>query len=362
VFEYYGGIITLKGLILSGGLGTRLRPMTYSQQKQLIPVANKPVLFYGIEDLIEAGIKDIGIIVGPNKDQVMEMVNTVKWDADISFINQDEPLGLAHTIKISKDFLKDDSFVMYLGDNILRRGVVDFVNDFNNSDCEASVLLNEVDNPWEFGIAKLNSKNEIERVIEKPKDPPSNLAVIGVYAFKSTVHQAVEHIKPSWRNQLEIVDAIQWLIDNGYTVKSGQVTGWWKDTGRPEDILEANHLILDGVKKDIQGKVLKSKVKGRVVTDSTCSVENSVVKGPCILGKNVVVKNSYIGPYTSIGEGSHIESSEIEDSVVMNDAEIVGVSHRITDSLIGKNVKIMKGNGFPTGNKYILGDFSQIII
>lgn len=352
----------MKGLILSGGLGTRLRPMTFSQQKQLIPVANKPVLFYAIEDLIEAGISDIGIIVGPNKEQVMETVNGSDWDANISFIDQDEPLGLAHTIKISKDFLKDDPFVMYLGDNILRRGVVDFVNDFNNSDCEASILLNEVDNPAEFGIASLNKKNEVERVIEKPKDPPSNLAVIGVYAFKSTVHQAVEEIKPSWRNQLEIVDAIQWLIDKGYMVKSGQVTGWWKDTGRPEDILEANHLILDAVKKDVKGQIIESKIKGRVVIDPSCTIEKSVVKGPCILGKNVKIKDSYIGPYTSIGEGAYVESSEIEDSVVMNDAEIIGVTHRITDSLIGKNVKIKKGNGFPTGNKYVLGDSSQIII
>ena len=237
----------MKGLILSGGFGTRLRPLTYSQQKQLIPVANKPILFYAIEDLIEAGIKEIGIITGPNKEQVVSAVESVNWDATIEFIEQSAPLGIAHTIKIAKNFLKNDSFIMYLGDNILKEGVVEHVKDFKNSDCEGSILLMEVDNPQEFGIAVLNKEGEIIKLVEKPKNPPTNFAVIGIYMFRPAVLQAVEEITPSHRNQLEITDAVQWLIDNGYKVKSSFVTKWWKDTGKPEDILHANRLIIDDI-------------------------------------------------------------------------------------------------------------------
>lgn len=352
----------MKGLILSGGFGTRLRPLTYSQQKQLIPVANKPILFYAIEDLIEAGIKDIGIIVGPNRDQVVETVGGVDWDANIEFIEQEAPLGIAHTIKISKGFLGNDSFIMYLGDNILRKGVVDFVNDFNKSEYEASILLCEVNNPEEFGIAKLNDDGDIVKVVEKPKNPPSNLAVIGVYLFKPAVLKAVDEIKFSWRNQLEIADAIQWLIDNGYRVKASQVTGWWKDTGKPEDILEANHLVLDAIEKDVKGEIVNSRIEGRVQVQNSSKISDTVVKGPCIIGQNVVIENSYIGPYSSIGDNCKILSSEIEGSVIMNGTEIRGVDRRITDSLIGRNVKILRKDGFPKGNKLFLGDSSQVIL
>ena len=352
----------MKGLILSGGYGTRLRPLTYSQQKQLIPVGNKPVLFYAIEDLIDAGIDDIGIIVGPNKEQVMETVKGRNWDANIEFIYQSEPKGLAHTIIVAEKFLDGQPFIMYLGDNLLKEGVVDHVNKFLNSDSEASILLTEVPNPQEFGIAKLNEKNEVVQLIEKPKDPPSNLAVIGIYLFRPAIFQAVKEIKPSWRNQLEIVDAIQWLVDNGYKVKSAFVQGWWKDTGKPEDIIHANRLVLDEIKETKNfGALENAKINGRVIIEENAAVENSIIKGPAIVGKNCKVMNSYIGPYTSIGNNCEITNTEIEDSVIMEGTKINGIK-RIVESLIGRGVEIIKNDGLPEGHKLVIGDNSQVRI
>jgi len=346
-------------LILSGGLGTRLRPLTYSQQKQLIPVANKPILFYAIDDLIDANIHDIGIIVGPNKNLVIETVMSVEWDANIRFIQQETPLGIAHAIKISKDFIGDDSFILYLGDNILKGGVVDQVTDFKNSDCECSIFLMKVDNPEAFGIALLNDNNEVVKLIEKPKKPLSNLAVIGVYLFRSKVFNAVEEIKPSNRNLLEITDAIQWLIDHDYKVKSTLVTKWWKDTGKPEDILEANRLILDDLDSDQSVKV-KGKIRGRVsIGKGTKLNENSVIKGPAIIGRDCLIKDSYIGPYTSIGNNCKIFNSELEDSVVMDGVMLVNIGN-IIDSLIGRDVTMEKNSSVPKGNKFIIGDNSQV--
>jgi len=350
----------MKGLILSGGFGTRLRPLTYSQQKQLIPVANKPILFYAIEDLIEAGIKEIGIITGPNKEQVVETVSSVDWDAHIEFIEQDAPLGIAHTIKVAKSFLGNDSFIMYLGDNILKEGVVEHVKDFENSDCEGSILLMEVDNPEAFGIAVLNEKNEITQLIEKPKNPTSNLAVIGVYLFRPKIFEAVEEIKPSKRNLLEITDAVQWLIDHGYKVKSSFVTKWWKDTGKPEDILHANRLIIDDIDSNNLGEVVDSEIKGRVqINKNTIIEKNSTVKGPVIIGENCRISDSYIGPYTSIGNNCEITGTEIEDSVVLDGVKIIS-GGRIIDSLIGRGVKIYKNNRKPEGRSFIIGDNSEV--
>lgn len=352
----------MKGLILSGGFGTRLRPLTYSQQKQLIPIANKPILFYGIEDLIEAGIKNIGIIIGPNKDEVIKTVNSVTWDANIEFIEQEHPRGIAHTIKIAKDFLKGDSFIMYLGDNILREGVIDHVRKFDSSDCEGSILLTEVDNPEDFGIAFLNNKNEIVKIVEKPINPQSNLAVIGVYLFRSKILDAVEEIKPSKRNLLEITDAIQWLIDHDYRVLSSMVKHWWKDTGKPEDILHANRLILDDISTDNQGLVVSSEIRGRVKIEKETVIDNnSMVKGPVLIGKNCRISNSCIGPYTSIGDNCKIVGSEIEDSVILNGVSIQNCG-RIVDSLVGRDVKIFKKEGLPDGRRLIVGDNSEVFL
>ena len=350
----------MKGLILSGGLGTRLRPLTYSQQKQLIPVGNKPVLFYAIEDLIEAGIKDIGIVVGPNKEQVIETVKSEDWNASIRFICQPEPKGIAHAIIVAEEFLQNQPFVMYLGDNILKEGIVEHVEEFKQSDAEAHILLTEVPNPQEFGIAELNEKNEIIRLVEKPKNPPSNLAVIGIYMFRPAIFQAVKEIKPSWRNQLEIVDAIQWLIDHSYKVKSAFVKGWWKDTGKPEDIIHANRLVLDEIEETKNLGILKnSKINGRVIVEENAIIENSLIKGPAIIGKNSKIINSYVGPYTSIGANCEIINTEIEDSVIMEGTKIEGVG-RITESLIGRNAKIVRNVDLPRGHKLVVGDNSEV--
>jgi len=352
----------MKALILSGGHGTRLRPLTYSQQKQLIPVANKPVLFYAIEDVIEAGIHEIGIIIGPNAEQVKKTVLSREWDAEIEFIYQGEPKGLAHAILVAREYLGDDDFVMYLGDNILREGIVKHKEHFEKGNYDASILLTEVPNPQQFGVVELSEDGKtIKRLIEKPKVPPSNLALVGIYFFKSVIHEAVRNIKPSWRNELEITDAIQWLIDHGYKVGWTRVTGWWKDTGKPEDLLDANRLILDDLKPDIRVQT-KARIHGRVVIGEGSEIdENTVIKGPVILGKNVRIKNSYLGPYTSIGDNVIIENTEIEDSIILQDSEIRDAG-RIVESLIGRGVKILKGNTHPLGRKLVVGDNSRIIL
>ncbi len=348
----------MKALILSGGSGTRLRPLTYSQQKQLIPVANKPVLFYAIEDVIEAGAEEIGIILGPNKDQVIDTVRSVNWDADIEFIYQGEPKGLAHTILVAERFL-DDDFVMYLGDNILRDGIVRHEQRFRSMNSDASVLLTEVEDPQRFGVADLNPDGSIKRLVEKPKVPPSNFALVGVYFFRSVIIDACKNIKPSGRNELEITDAIQWLIEHGYKVDASFVEGWWKDTGKPEDIFEANRLILDDLKTKNEGQVHNSRVLGRVVIEKGTKVERSVIMGPCIIGKDCLLSDSYIGPFTSIGQGCRISGTEVEDAIIMDDSQILNAG-RIVESLIGKNVKIQENASLPKGHRFIVGDNSEI--
>ena len=351
----------MKGLILSGGHGTRLRPITYSQQKQLIPVANKPILFYAIEDVIEAGIKDIGIIVGPNKEQVMERVNNAKFDAEITFIEQDAPRGLAHAVLIAEEFIGDESFVMYLGDNILKEGIIKHTENFRKKNFDASIMLTEVDNPEEFGVAELRGNGGITRLIEKPEKPPSNLALVGIYFFNHLIHEAVKNIKPSWRNELEITDAIQWLIDNGYDVAASVVSGWWKDTGKPEDILDANRLILDDLTVEIKGEV-EGEIRGRVSIGKGTTVDgNSLIKGPALIGMNSIIKDAYIGPYTSIGNNCKIINSGVEDSVVMDGAKLINAGN-IADSMIGRGAVIEKNKSLPKGSKFIIGDNSWVRI
>ena len=350
----------MKGLLLSGGHGTRLRPITYSQQKQLIPVANKPILFYAIEDLIEAGIREIGIIIGgPNKDQVIDTVKASNWEAEIKFIYQDEPKGLAHAILVAEEFL-DEDFVMYLGDNILREGIVEHAKKFKENNYDASIMLTEVENPQQFGVADIKKDGSI-RLVEKPAVPPSNLALIGVYFFKPIVFESCKSIKPSWRNELEITDTIQWLIDNNYKVGWTKIEGWWKDTGKPEDILEANRLVLDDIKMNNEGTIKgRSRIIGRVTIGKGAKIENSLLKGPSLVGENCLIKNSYVGPYTSIGMDCIIEDTEIEDSIVMQKSEISG-GGRIIESLIGKEVKIKRKTDLPSGKKVVVGDNSELI-
>jgi len=351
----------MKGLILSGGKGTRLRPLTFTQAKQLVPVANKPVLFYGIEALVEAGIKEIGIVVGDTKDEIMDAVGDgSRWGIQVQFIEQEAPLGLAHAVKISESYLGKDSFVMYLGDNILKSGIKSLVEEFQEHKPSSLILLTEVPNPQLFGVAELKD-GKVVRLVEKPKKPMSNLALVGVYMFDFHVFEAVNAIKPSWRNELEITDAIQYLIDKDYAVHPHLVTGWWKDTGKIEDILEANRLILESIKSQIDGKVdASSQIKGEVIIERGVLVKNSTIRGPAIIGAETEIIDSYIGPYTSIQSKCKIIKTEIEHSIVMEGSEIRDVGSRIDESLIGREVKIFKSPPKPSVYRLMVGDKSEI--
>ncbi|MEO0184723.1 MAG: glucose-1-phosphate thymidylyltransferase [candidate division WOR-3 bacterium] len=353
----------MKGLILAGGFGTRLRPLTYTSAKQLIPIANKPIIFYGIESLANAGIKDIGIVVGDTAEEVKQTVgNGEKWSAKIEYILQPEPLGLAHAIKISRGFLKDESFIMYLGDNLLKEGVGDFVRKFQQIKSDALILLTEVNNPQEFGVAVVNKEGTVKKLIEKPKEPPSNLALVGVYLFNKNIFTAIENIRPSWRNELEITDAIQWLLDNNFNVVSDKVKGWWKDTGKPEDIIEANLLILENIEPLNQGTLIDTNTNGRVRIGSGTTIEKSIIRGPVVIGSNVHITNAFVGPFTSIGDKVVIKNSEIECSVVMEGAKIENVNKRIDRSIIGKNVIITQTEVSPRSHRFYLGDQSFVEI
>jgi len=354
----------MKGLILSGGRGTRLRPITYTSAKQLIPIGNKPILFYGIEALIEAGIKEIGIVVGETKNEIISAVekeNAAVWNIKIKYIYQEEPLGLAHAVKISKDYLGKEPFVMYLGDNLIKGGIKKFVDKFTKDrGTNAQLLLVKVDHPEQFGVAEFKD-GKIVRLVEKPKTPPSNYALAGIYIFDESIFEAIEHIKPSWRNELEITDAIQYLIDNNYRVNFDYAVGWWKDTGKVEDLLEANRLVLEEMEPYNRGVVdEKSRIEGRVVIEEGCEIINSLLRGPVIIGKNSKIVNSYIGPFTSIHYSVVVENSEIEYSIILAETKIYGV-RRISESLIGRNVEIMhKNDKIPAGYRITAGDSSKI--
>lgn len=352
----------MKGLILSGGHGVRLRPLTHSQQKQLIPIANKPILFYVIEDLIDSGINDIAIIVGPNKEQIIETVSSVKWNARISYIYQDAPRGLAHAVKIAKDFTGNENFVMYLGDNLLKEGSKEFVEDFVISNVDASILLTEVEDPTQYGVALVDEQNKvIVKLLEKPKNPPTNLSIVGIYGLTPKIYDAIENITPSWRGELEITDALHWLIEQNYTVRYKRVTGWWKDTGMPEDIIDANRLVLDTIKTNIKGEITDSTRSGEIIIGENSIIKgNSKLYGPLIIGKNCTVNNSIIGPYTSIGNNSTIENTNVEDSIVMENAKITDIN-KISKSLIGKSVSI-NNNKISNEISLMIGDNSRVII
>lgn len=353
----------MKGLILSGGKGTRLRPLTFTQAKQLVPVANKPVLFYGIEALIGAGIREIGIIVGDTKDEIREAVGDGRrWGRDvrITYIEQPEPLGLAHAVMIAERFLGRDSFVMYLGDNILKSGILSLVEEFRQEKPNALILLTPVPDPTMFGVAELDD-GRVVKLVEKPKEPKSNLALVGVYMFDQHVFEAVKAIKPSWRNELEITDAIQYLVDHGYRVQPHLVTGWWKDTGKIEDILEANRLILETLSGSVEGTVDHgSRVSGEVVIEKDVSVRSSTIRGPAIIGAGSEILDSYIGPFTSIQKNCRIVKTEIEHSIVLEGSEIIDIGSRIDESLIGREVRIYKCPPKPLAYRFMVGDKSEI--
>ena len=353
----------MKGLILSGGKGTRLRPLTYTSAKQLVPVANKPVLFYGIEALCEAGITDIGIVVGDTQAEIRAAVGDgSRWGATITYIEQDAPRGLAHAVKISRDFIGDDPFVMYLGDNLLNRGIVGFVEQFVKEKPAAQILLTPVPDPQMFGVAELEG-DKVHRLVEKPKQPKSNLALVGVYMFGPEIFTSVNNIKPSFRNELEITDAIQDLIDRGLRVNPHLVSGWWKDTGKLEDMLEANRLILEVLTPRVEGTVdASSKIEGTVVIEKGAVIQNSVVRGPAVIGPGAKIIDGYVGPFTSIGKDVEINKSEIEHSIVLEGSLIHDLETRVADSLIGRGVKIPRLPLQPVAHRFMLGDNSEVWI
>jgi len=352
----------VKGLILSGGKGTRLYPLTYTSAKQLIPVANKPVLFRVIESIRDAGINDIGIVIGDTGEEIREAVGRGgRWDVNITYIEQDEPLGLAHAVKVSSGFLDNDRFVMFLGDNVIQGGISPLIAEFANSDWNSQIVLTRVNHPEQYGVAELDDQGHIARLIEKPKDPPSDLALVGIYMFDHSVMEAVNAIEPSWRGELEITDAIQWLVDQGKAVNAYIHRGWWIDTGRPGDMLEANDLVLEELNYRTEGYVDRDSQVGRRVTiEKGAEIINSVVRGPCIIGEDSRIVNSYIGPFTSIYHHVLVENSEIEHSVVLEYSQIKNIGARIQDSLIGRYAKIERSPIKPKAHKLTLGDHSQV--
>jgi glucose-1-phosphate thymidylyltransferase len=352
----------MKGLILSGGRGTRLRPLTYTSAKQLIPVANKPVLFRVIEAIRDAGITDVGIVTGDTVDQIkMAVGDGDRWGVRITYIRQDQPLGLAHAVKVSQDFLGDERFVMFLGDNVIEGGISSLIEQFAESEWNSQIVLTQVEHPEHYGVAELNGEGRIVRLVEKPKQPPSDLALVGIYMFDHHIHQAVDGIEPSWRGELEITDAIQWLVEHDYKVYPYIHRGWWIDTGKQEDMLEANGLVLEELTPTIEGFVDRdSTVDGRVTIQQGAEIINSVVRGPCIIGEHTRVVNSYIGPFTSIYHHVLVENSEIERTIVLENSEICDIPARIQDSLIGRDVRLTRSSIKPKAYKLTLGDHSQV--
>ncbi len=340
--------MAVKGLILAGGAGTRLRPITHTGAKQLVPVANKPILFYGLEQLAEAGIAEVGIVVGDTAAEIAAAVGDgSRWGLTVEYLPQTAPLGLAHAVRIASDFLGDDDFVMYLGDNLLRQGVAPLVADFaaersGPAPCASRILLARVPDPHRFGVAALGADGTVEALVEKPAEPPSDLALVGVYLFDRRIHEAVRAIVPSARGELEITDAIQWLIDQGHPVRHHVLDGYWKDTGTLQPLLEGNRLVLEALEARVDGAVDEgSRIEGRVVLEAGAEVKGSIVRGPAIIGAGTRIVDSYVGPFTSIDRDCEVVDSEVEHSIVLAESRIIGI-RRLIDSLIGRQVLVTR--------------------
>ena len=371
----------MKGLILAGGAGTRLRPITHTSAKQLVPVANKPILFYGLESMADAGIKQVGIIVGDTGDEIRAAAGDGSlWGLEITYLPQDAPLGLAHCVLIARDFLGDDDFVMYLGDNMLRARIREFVDHFeaertraaqptlaasadpsgSHDPPAAQIHLVRVADPRQFGVAELDATGRVVRLVEKPAKPPSDLALVGVYLFDRRIHDAVRAIRPSARGELEITDAIQWLIDAGYPVRSQLLEGWWIDTGKRTPLLEANRLVLETLEPRIDGSVdAESRIEGRVVIEAGARIVRSTVRGPTIIGEGARIVDSFVGPFTAVGGGCEVVATDLEHSVVCAESSVTD-GGRIIDSLIGKRVTIRRSAGQPVATRLMLGDDCEV--
>lgn len=354
----------MKALVLSGGSGTRLRPITHTSAKQLVPVANKPVLFYGLEAIAGAGITDVGIVVGDTAPAIEAAVGDgSKFGVKVTYLRQDAPRGLAHGVLIARDFLGDDDFVMYLGDNFIVGGITALVEEFKAAGPAAQIMLQQVSDPRSFGVAELDpATGRVRNLEEKPEQPKSDLVLVGVYLFTAAIHTAVASLKPSWRGELEITEAIQWLLDNGHTVNSTTITGYWKDTGNVTDMLEVNRLVLEGLEPRLDGEVDDAcEIIGRVVVEAGARVSGSRIVGPVIVGAGSTVTGSYIGPFTAIDEGCAVDDSEIEYSIVLSNASIRGV-RRIEASLIGHYAEVTPAPRVPRAHRLVLGDHSKVQI
>ncbi len=353
----------MKALVLAGGAGTRLRPITHTSAKQLVPVGNTPILYFGLRSLADAGITEVGIVVGDTAEEIRQSVGDGSaFGLEVTYIPQEAPLGLAHAVLIARDFLADEPFAMYLGDNFLLGGITDLVAEFSASDADAQILLTQVANPSQFGVAELDETGKVVRLEEKPKEPRSDLALVGVYLFRTDIHEAVRSIKPSARGELEITEAIEWLIRNGRDVRSHVVTGYWKDTGRVEDLLECNRAVLESVETRVEGDVDdESELIGRVVVAKGTRVVRSSIRGPVVIGEGASIVDTFIGPFTAIGDGCVLDSCEIEYSIVLADSSIRGV-RPITTSLIGRNAVITPATGPRRSHRLVIGDHSQVEI
>ncbi len=360
----------LKGLILSGGKGTRLRPITHTSAKQLVPVANKPVLFYGIEAMAQAGIEEVGIIIAPDTGPEIEAAagDGSRFGVRITYVVQDEPAGLAHAVLTAEEFLGGSPFVMYLGDNLLQGGISDLVAAFREHGPEALILLTPVADPENYGVAVLapaqagQTTRRVVRLVEKPAQPVTDLALVGVYMFTARIHEAARAIRPSARGELEITDAIQHLVDSGLRVEPHIVQGWWKDTGRLEDMLEANRLILDNILRSVEGELVDSQVEGRVVVERGARLERTKVRGPAVIGAGAQLRDCYIGPYTAIGERCSITGAEVEHSILLEGSSVCELDGRMESSLLGRNVSVRRGDRQPRAYRFMVGDNSDISI
>lgn len=354
----------MKGLILAGGTGSRLRPLTYTSAKQLIPIANKPILFFGIDFMREAGITDIGIITGDTGEEIKAACGDGSaLGVKLTFIPQSAPLGLAHAVKTAQEFIGTDSFCMYLGDNLLRDGISQVVSDYQHAGCDCMILLTKVPDPERFGVAELHQDGSVKQLVEKPKEPKSDLALVGVYLFNQTIFEACDSIKPSPRGELEITDAIQWLVEHGKSVRPSLVQGWWKDTGKKADLLDANRLVLERQERSVMGEVDDHhKLIGEVVLELGAKVTGSTIRGPAIIGAGAIIENAYIGPFTSVGPLCVVRNCEVEHSILLEGAQVTDIGMRLEDTVVGRNAIVRVSTEKPRALRLMIGDNSEVAL